>query len=533
MSNFSIRFAVVAMGCAVLASCAGLQSPMGLFTPSLPGAIKDHVEVLASDRIQGRATGSQGYAMSATYVADFFDKAGIAPGAPDYRQDVPLYAVNPSKVTGTLRLQGLEREEGEDVAFFPPLTNLGGDQTQDTQGAVVFVGHGIVAPELGLNAYKGVDVRGRIVLMLSGAPEMDDQAVQEHLKRLDTKRMEAGRQGAIGLLYADPDLDNVNRLARLRRSHLSGALVVEVPLQEALPVAAVSDSVVRELIEAAGRDKDEVIDAAQAGTGESFTTGVQAELITRAEARPVKSFNVVGIIPGTDASLQDEAVVVTAHLDHLGTRDLGDDRDGIYNGALDNAAGVAIVMEAAKQLATEGGARRTLIFAALTAEEAGLLGSLHLAASLEGMGYTPVANINIDMPVLTYPLNDVIGFGAEHSSLKRPLDEAAAEVGLVATPDPLPELSLFVRSDHYRFVQRGVPSVFLFNGMAGEGREAFQAFMRNHYHKPSDQVDLPINWSDAATFTELSVGLIRRVADAETAPTWNEGSPFDLKNPKD
>jgi Zn-dependent M28 family amino/carboxypeptidase len=252
-----------------------------------------------------------------------------------------------------------------------------------------------------------------------------------------------------------------------------------------------------------------------------------------AEASPVKAYNVVGKIEGTDPVLKNEAVIVTAHLDHVGTRDDDDpETDDIYNGALDNATGTAIIMEAARMLAEEGGHKRTIIVAAVTGEEKGLLGAAHLARNIEELGYEPVANVNIDMPVLTYPLNDIIAFGAQYSTLGPVFDEAAGEVGLRATPDPVPEMSLFVRSDHYRFVQEGIPSLFLFNGMEGEGLEGFQTFMSTHYHKPSDDLSLDINWEDGARFAELTTDLVGRVANMEERPAWNEGVVFAKDEPQ-
>ncbi|MEL6872630.1 MAG: M28 family peptidase [Pseudomonadota bacterium] len=173
-----------------------------------------------------------------------------------------------------------------------------------------------------------------------------------------------------------------------------------------------------------------------------------------------------------------------------------------------------------------------MIFASVTAEEAGLLGSAHLARNIADMGFTPVANVNVDMPVLTYPMNDIIGFGEAYSSLGEPLRAAADAVGLVATEDPVPEMSLFVRSDHYRFVQEGIPALFLFNGMTDEGLEGFRAFMRTHYHRPSDEVSLKLNWRDAAKLTRMTTDLVERIANDPERPTWNEGVVFAPAKPQ-
>ena len=299
------------------------------------------------------------------------------------------------------------------------------------------------------------------------------------------------------------------------------------------PAAVLGVEPLKTLFEAQGRDFDTVVSSARDGENVSFDLSARATLTSAAKASAVNAYNVVGLIPGTDPELAGEAVVVTAHLDHVGMRDDGDPKtDDINNGAVDNASGTAIIMEAARAIMAKGGARRTIIFASVTAEEKGLLGAAHLARNIDALGYEAVANVNIDMPVLTYPLNDIIAFGAEYSTLGAHFDDAAAEVDLVASPDPLPELGLFARSDHYRFVQQGIPALFLFNGMSGEGKANFEAFMATHYHKPSDDMSLPINWRDAATFSRLTADLVTRIANDDQRPEWNEGVVFKKEGPQ-
>ncbi|MEM0929994.1 MAG: M20/M25/M40 family metallo-hydrolase [Pseudomonadota bacterium] len=521
----------------LVASCAQTGSRPGRAAPSAADTLKAHVEILASDAFGGRETGTDGYARAASYVADNFAAAGLVAVGGGYPQDVPLYSVNPGGVTGSMTLTtgGMERvlEMNEDVSYFPPLIGLDTEGTISASGELIFVGQGLSAPSLGYDNYAEVDVEGKIVVVITGTPSIPDPAARFHLVRLDTKRMEAAARGAAGIIFADPSPRSVSRLTRLRRYAGDRALVIETLPDQAIPAAAMSHDLLTQLISSTGRDADHVLDEARDGRGESFPLAASAALSVTASAQRMDAFNIVGMLPGQDPSLSREAVVVTAHLDHLGTqrrfffdRPENEGVDEIFNGAIDNALGVAIILDVAKRLSDSGGTARTVIFAAVTAEEAGLLGSQYLAESIEGLGFDPVANVNVDMPIMTYPFADVIGFGVEYSSIKAPLDAAAAAVGVVATPDPVPSMSLFVRSDHYRFVQRGVPSVFLFNGMSGSGRAGFDAFMDEHYHRPSDQADLPIRWQDAARFTDLSEDLVRRIADAPEAPTWNEGAVF-------
>jgi hypothetical protein len=492
----------------------------------------------------GRAPGTEGFELAANYVAEVWQEAGVQEGAPGWRQPVPLMAIDPDSVEGTIELavsgEPVELIEGETVGFYPPSDVSAGGSTATGSGQVVFAGHGIVAPELGIDAYDGIDVDGKIVMMFSGAPEIEDPAYHVHLRRFDTKRAEAERRGAAGIIYLDKEDRDIAARTGFRPNHKDGYLSLGAGFEEPMPVAVMTLDPVRTLFASAGLDLDQVIDLMDEGQPVSLPLAATASLTTSADAVAVPTYNVVGVVPGTDPALANEAVVVTAHLDHLGTRHRDSDEaqpdegagDQIYNGAMDNAMGTAIIMEAATRLAAEGGARRPVIFAAVTAEESGLLGSAHLARNVEELGYRAIANINVDMPVLTYPLNDVIGFGEKYSTLGEHLRDAAREVGLEATPDPLPQLSLFVRSDHYRFVQEGVPALFLFNGMSGEGQEGFETFMATHYHKPSDEVTLPINWEDAATFTALSYDLIKRIANDPEAPRWYDNVVFAPDEPQ-
>lgn len=509
-----------------LAACAALHP----FGEPLSERIEEHVTVLSSDAFGGRDTGSEGFDKAALYVASFYEEHGIAPAAPAYRQPVPLTQYRAGSVSGSMALtvkrRPVELEVGKDVVFYAPNEGVDGEVVATGSGGLVFVGYGIVAPTLGMDAYEGVDVQGKIVVVLDGAPPIADNPSSVHLRRADVKRREAFERGAVGMITLDPDDRAVERYARFFSAERE-MMTIGDGLGEPMPRAAMTLEAARPLFAASGRDLDAILEAASEAQGESFPLEASATITTSAMFEPVDAYNVVGVIPGTDPDLAGQAVVLTAHLDHVGTRDDGDpETDDIYNGALDNAAGTAIIMEAAARLARKGGAARTVIVAALTGEEKGLLGSAHLARTVDDLGYEAVANVNIDMPVLTYPFNDVIGFGEAYSSLQTPLQEAAAEVGVVSTPDPLPELSLFVRSDHYRFVQEGIPSLFLFNGMAGEGKANFEAFMATHYHKPSDEVALPINWKDAARFTDLTHGLVKRIADDPERPRWNAGVVF-------
>lgn len=242
--------------------------------------------------------------------------------------------------------------------------------------------------------------------------------------------------------------------------------------------------------------------------------------------RTYKAPNVIGVLPGSDPVLKNEYVVLSAHLDHVGTDPLRAG-DKIYNGAMDNASGVATMLETARAFAgSKRRPKRSILFVALAGEESGLLGSNYLARHpVVGTGKV-VANVNLDMPILLYDFQDVIAFGGEHSTMGEITARAGASMGVSVSPDPMPEEQFFERSDHYSFVKVGVPSIFLMTGFKNGGEKAFRTFLAKNYHQPSDQTDLPFNWEAGAKFARLNYLIAREVADAPEPPRWYEGNRY-------
>jgi Zn-dependent M28 family amino/carboxypeptidase len=241
----------------------------------------------------------------------------------------------------------------------------------------------------------------------------------------------------------------------------------------------------------------------------------------------MQSSNVVGLIPGSDPALSREVVLITAHLDHEGV-DPEREGDKIYNGAMDNAAGIATMLEVARAFAATGQRpKRSVMFAAVTAEEDGLLGSQYLAKHpLAPKGGKVIGVINLDMPVLTYDFSDVIAFGGQHSTLGPIAEQALASAGVKVSPDPMPEQGIFTRSDHYSFVVEGVPSIMLATGFAGEGRTKFTNFLAKTYHRPNDDLSQDFNWAAGAKFAQVNYLIARAVADGTEAPRWYAGNFF-------
>ena len=501
-----------------------------------PAAVRAHVTFLADDALDGRGSGSKGYGIAANYVATQFMAIGaVAVGDPakaSYFQQVPL---RESKLVGqpVLTVFGKEisiRFDSKDSLLIGPSAT---DAQQVLEAPLVFVGYGIDRPDLGLRDYDKLDVKGKVVVVLSGFPKGLNSETGAHLNA-DKARM-AMQRGAIGVLTV-PTRQDLKRRSWDRRMETAGEPRSNWLKADGTPFlrapgirfeAMVNPDSAILLFGDGRRSLDAILAEADKSGGRprGFALGLSAKLERSSEFRPYSSPNVVAMIPGSDPAVAGEYVLMTAHLDHIGDHAKGDDK--INNGAMDNAAGVATMIEVAKALAKDGKRpRRPILFAAVTNEEGGLLGSDYLAQNpVTGQGRV-VAVVNFDMPILTYQFSDVIAFGAENSTLGPVVAQAAGQTGIALSPDPVPEEGLFTRSDHYRFVQQGIPSLFLVTGYAGPGKDASAAFLASHYHRPSDDLNLPINWAAGAKFAEVNYYIVRAIADEGAAPQWYSDSFF-------
>ncbi|NYZ61428.1 M28 family metallopeptidase [Luteimonas deserti] len=503
--------------------------------------IEADVRTLADDRMEGRLTGSAGFDLASRHVAARFQAIGLEPAGDDgdWFQRVPLTRavvvrdgarLDITRNGRTLRLRFAEQ--------FLPLPNFNVADSAVTAQAV-FVGQAIHAPELGHDDFGDIDLRGRIAVVFGGAPDTFPPTQRAHYSASRAKAEAVAARGAVGLVMVNTAADEAGqpwaRIAgrwnqpAMRLRGTGGAAVDGFPQLRATALVAATAA---DLVFADGpRTAAQLFDAARAGTLTPFALPGRMTLANRTRIDRLESRNVLARLPGRDPALAGQSIVHTAHLDHIG---IGPDVDGdtLYNGAIDNALGVAIMLEAARELRDGDAApRRTVVFAALTGEEQGLLGSTWLARYPTAAVGRAVANINIDMPVLTAPTRDVVAIGTEHSSLRDAVTRAAAEVGVEVSPDPFPEEVAFVRSDQYAFVRAGVPAVYLDAGVApaNPGQDpkiAATWFLRNCYHRPCDQVDLPIHYGDAARLARMSAALSRVVGDDDAPPRWNPGDFF-------
>ncbi len=502
-------------------------------------SISAHLAYLADDSLEGRLTGEPGHELAAKYVADQFAALGLEPGgSEDWYQPVPLqsYLVDTNSVSLTVH-----RDAGDAALRYRDDFVIPGDKVREqtrVRGELVYVGFGVHAPQFGYSDYDGVDVNGKIVVVFSGGPHTLESDVLAYFSSSLTKYSELVARGAVGVITIySRHMEQSFPWPRLAKSagtkpgmawvSLSGEADGYFP--EILGRAVLSPDAASTLFAGGPISFEDARDASEAATVASVPLGIEASLSRRTEIKRLSSPNVIGILRGTDPALNNEYVVYTAHLDHIG-RGVEVDGDDIYNGMYDNALGTAILIESARALAASP-PRRSVMFIALTGEERGLLGSDYFAHYPTVPTDSIVANVNIDMPLFLFPLADLVAFGAEHSSISAVAAAAATAEGFVLAPDPIPEEHIFIRSDQYSFVRKGIPAIYLASGFGStdpdiDGRAMFQEFLRTHYHQPSDDLSQPVDWDSAIRFARANALIGRNIANDDAWPTWNEGDFF-------
>jgi hypothetical protein len=495
--------------------------------------VRADVEFLASDLLEGRDTGSKGYEIGASYVASQFRAIGLQPGGSNggWYEQVPFRrAVHPEAPVASLLMGGktIELTPAKDFAARPSIV----EQTRNLDLPLVFVGHGISDRKLGIDDYAGLDVRGKIAVVLEGAPPGLPSEVSAHLD--SSKAITAAANGAAGVIeiaqtgqrpgfsriayYDRPVVDWIDPTGKTRSQSASVGLV-----------ASISPEIASRLFASAGKDFSRINAASKKpGSLHGFDLGARLKLSDKMQWTDFSSPEVIGLLPGTDPALKGQYVVLMGHLDHLGIKTTAKPgEDSIYNGALDNAAGVATMLEAAREFVASGKPpRRSVLFIANTGEEKGLRGADYFAAHPTVPASSIVGLVDLDMPLLLYPFTDVIAFGADHSTVARAVADAASSMGVAVSPDPMPEETIFVRSDHYRFVTRGVPAILLMTGYANGGEPIWKDFLSKTYHKVNDDLTQSILWDQGARYAELNYRISRTLADADQRPLWYEGDYF-------
>ncbi len=503
-------------------------------------ALRAHVQFLSDDLLEGRAAGSRGYDLAARYVASQMLAAGLEPAGDDggWLQQVEL--LEATRVLPAARLV-VHRARGRDdalepVADFIPGFWFGG-HASDVTAPAVFLGYGIHAPALDHDDFAGVDVAGKIAVVLDGAPARFPASQRAHYSSRSKVEALAARD-AVGIVSIDTP-EEEQRVPWARKQRLSWVPRMRLldaagePRDAYLGIrgsASVSRAAAHRLF-AGSRDVEELFRAAREDRSESFELPARLTLSLRNTLNRATSANVVGMLRGADAALADEYIVFTAHLDHIG-RGAAVNGDVIYNGALDNATGIAMMLETARMLAASRIApRRSLLFVAVTAEERGLLGSDHFARNPSVPGGRLVANVNTDMPVALYPVAGLTLYGAEHTTLGPVARAALAAEGLVEAPDEMPEEVIFVRSDQYSFVRQGIPAIYVDTGAMSsdplvDAAALRRQFLLRDYHMPSDEITLPIHWPSLARHARVNARLGLAIANDDGRPAWLPGDFF-------
>lgn len=532
---------IVTIACALaIAACSnysGVEIDAALDTITEEN-LKATMYYLADDARNGRRTGTPGHEDAAEYVAGQFEEIGLQPGGNDgWYQRVPLVAAAIDAENSGVILHtssgNVELEWIKDAVVFPDAVR----EESRVRAEVVFAGFGIHAPELGYSDYEGIDVEGKIVATFWGGPDTFPEPQLAIYSSAEIKAAEMANRGAVGQIMLwdrreqesedwDESYDGYPKKPRLSWANDSGDASHHFP--ERLVLVDLSPVSAEKLFAESPISYDDALDAAEEFKPASTALGVEVTLYQRTQHERFGSPNVLGLLPGSDPQLSNEYVVFSAHLDHIGTKD-SDEGDTVYNGFMDNAIGVAIMLESARALAKLTIApRRSILFIAVTAEENGLLGSDYFANNPTMSEGSIVANINVDMPQLLFPMNTITTYGAERTSMEGPAAAEVALEGFEARPDPYDDESEIRRSDQYSFAKQGIPFIWLAEGAGSPdldivGMEVFTAFLEDHYHKVSDDQSQPVDWDTARRFARASARITRRIAMENDAPVWNEG----------
>ncbi len=507
-----------------------------------PELLRAHIRFLASDLLEGRGPGSRGDELAQAYIATQMEAAGLEPGAPGggWLQAVDLVGVT-SRVEGP----AVARHGGETLDLRPvedlvAFAGLDQPELRVQDAEVVFVGYGIQAPEFQWDDLKGADLKGKLLLFMNNDPADDPKLfagpTRLYYGRWDYKYEQAARAGAAGAVIIHTRASAGYPWAVVQSSW-AGELFHLPPRagEPQLPLKAwLTEEASRRLVRLGGQELDALRAAAERRDFRPVPLGVTLDLALKADVRRTRSANVIGRLPGSDPALSQEAVVFSAHHDHFGLRSEPGHPPVIYNGAVDNASGVAMLLAVARAArALPVAPRRSLYFAAVAGEEQGLLGSAFLAANLPMRSGHVAANVNIDGLNFLGRTRDVVALGQGKSSLDDYVVALARMQGRTVVPDPFPDRGSYYRSDQFSFARVGIPGAYVKSGTdvvgrpSGWARQQRERFENEDYHQPGD--DLRDDWDYAGAIEDgqLNFFLGLKVANAPRKPAWKPGDEFE------
>lgn len=493
--------------------------------------IRDVTAKLSSDEFEGRGTAQPGADKAAQYLADRFKSLGLKPAGENgtYFQQVKFKS---SEVLpeSSLSIGNISFKHGEDYVLLPPYSADKVDATSD----VIFVGYGVVSEELKRDDLAGLELNGKVVVLLNGQPTGVDPTAWRRATNPQARAMNIFGRGAVAMIVANvgsptqPFASIANYLSR-RRVSLASA---PAPPFKIPPVLLASDAALEKIFAGSEMNYAQTFEKAKTGVNVSRSLQKQATVALRTRTMEATSSNVAAVLEGSDPTLKQEAVVYSAHYDAYGLAG-----GKIFPGAADNALGTATITAIAEAFVrsypkVSERPRRSIIFLAVTGEEYGLLGAEHWVQHPTWPLEKIAADINFDgIGTEVYaPVKRIVAFGAEHSNLGAVFEDVTVATGNVVTPDPMPEENAFVRSDHYAFVKKGVPALMLLGGPAGDVSlwiPRARKWLETDYHSPSDTIKPDWDWTGPQTLARVGMIIGLRVANADAMPVWNASSPFN------
>jgi Zn-dependent M28 family amino/carboxypeptidase len=492
-----------------------------------------HVEALANDGMEGRNTGSPAHKRAAAYVAAQFKQTGLEPAGTDgYIQPVAFKTRTIDESHSSLALIRDGKAEsltlGEDANI-----SLRSDAAATLDAPLVFVGYGMRVPERQFDDLAGEDLTGAVAVYLAGSPSDIPGPLQAHYQSAGERWSALKRAGAVGAIsIANPKSMDIpwsrSTLGRLQPSMVLADPALDDAAGQRL-AATMNPAHADKLLAGSGHTLGELLALADAGRPlPHFRLPARIKAMVAVNRGEVESQNVAGILRGSDSTRRGEYVVLSAHLDHLGIGGAVNG-DTIYNGAMDNASGVAAILEIAQEL-HESGAKpaRSILFVAVTGEEKGELGSRYFAAHPTVPAAAMIANVNIDMFLPLFPLKTLMVLGLDESDLGGDIRAVAHEMSLAVQADPEPQRNRFIRSDQYSFIKAGIPALSMKVGYeAGSPQaEIARKWTAERYHAPSDDLNQPVDRSAADLYVQVVKRLVVRIADRQMRPAWNTTSFF-------
>jgi hypothetical protein len=506
-------------------------------------SLRASMRLLADDLLEGREAGSRGYQLAASYMAARFEALGLEPAGEQgtFFQTVPLRAARVVLAESSAELVtsngAVSLQPAADLLLSPNFVST----EVALEAPLAFAGYGVIAPELEHDDYKGIDVRGKIVVVLKGGPPSFPHNQRAYYSSTSVKAAAAAERGAVGVLRIVPPEDWETSPWSKSAEHAEDwgmrwydgeAAADVIPAIEVQ--ATMSASGAEKLFAGAKQPLAAIFEGGRKGTVDPFALPGRLRVRQKTEHRQVESPNVAAMLRGSDQELRSEYVVLTAHLDGIGTG-APVEGDTIFNGAYDNASGCAALLEIARAFRSLPVApKRSVLFLAVTAEEKGLQGADYFVNSPTVPLDRIVANLNIDMFLALFPVRGVVAFGAEHSSLGGVVERAAARTGFVVRPDHAPEEVVFIRSDQFPFVKKGIPAIFVTSGLESSDAGANElhlerTWLRDIYHTRRDDMSQSFDYDSLVRFARLNFLVGHEVAEAEQRPAWTRGDFFGRK----